>query len=64
VKTPQGQALAQENDELRSLAKRAVAARKARKTREENAAVAAPPPTSSAPVEAPAAVETPAPKAS
>jgi hypothetical protein len=59
VKTPQGQALAQENDELRSLAKRAVAARKARKTREGKADVAAAPPTTSAPAEAPAA-ETPA----
>jgi hypothetical protein len=60
VRTPQGASLVQENDELRSLAKRAVAARKARKTREGKADVAAAPPTSNAPAEA-AAAETPAP---
>jgi hypothetical protein len=51
VKTEQGQPLVSENEELRSLAKRAVAARKARKTRVEKAVGSAAPPTTSAPPE-------------
>ena len=58
VKTAQGASLAQENDELRSLAKQAVAARKARKTRAENVAEAA---TSPAPSDAEATATAPSP---
>jgi hypothetical protein len=60
VKTAQGASLAQENDELRTLAKQATAARKARKTRAENAVTAA---SSPGTTEAEAPPPTPAPSA-
>jgi hypothetical protein len=61
VKTAQGAALAQEADELRTLAKAHAAVAKARKTRTENALTAAAEPETPTPTVPPAATPTPTP---